>query len=327
MSARDIIVIGGSAGGVEALVQLAAQLPAHLPAAAFVVLHRLAQSSGELPGLLTRSGQLPALYPTDGERIARGRMYVAPPGAHLLVQRGQVRLQTSPREQSHRPAINPLFRSAAAAYGCRVAGVILTGTLDDGTAGLWEIKKRGGVAILQDPKEARFPAMPQHALENVEVDYCLPLAQIAPLLTELACREPAPSPVGGPQPAKILIVEDERIVAKNLERRLREFGYQVNGSVSSGEEAIAVAEKTQPDLALMDIRLAGAMDGAEAARVLWERLHIPVVYITAHTDADTIAQLKGSPAYGYVVKPFQPREIHAAIQLAFDRRNQELCGF
>lgn len=183
---NNIIVIGASAGGVEALSVLARELPAGLPAAIFMVLHIPAHSPSMLPSILSRVGQLPAIQPTDGMAISPGCIYVAPPDHHMLLERGYIRIVRGPRENHHRPALDPLFRSAARSYGPQVAGVILTGMLDDGTAGLLAIKQRGGIAIVQDPKEALYPSMPRSALEHVPVDHCLTLSEITTLLVELA---------------------------------------------------------------------------------------------------------------------------------------------
>jgi two-component system, chemotaxis family, protein-glutamate methylesterase/glutaminase len=191
MPTQDIVVIGTSAGGVDALRQLVAGLPADLPAAVFVVQHIGRGSDGQsyLPNILARAGQLPAVHPHDGEAVKRGRIYVAPPDHHLLLEPGRMRLSGGPKENRTRPAINPLFRSAANAYDGRVTGVVLTGTLDDGVAGLAEIKRQGGVAIVEDPATALFPAMPQSALQRVEVDYVTPVHGIGPLLSRLAITE------------------------------------------------------------------------------------------------------------------------------------------
>ena len=189
MPGHGIIVIGASAGGVEALVKLVGQLPADLPASIFIVLHIPAQSPSLMPGILSRSGPLEAEHPINNEAIAPGRIYVAPPDHHLLVARGHVHVIRGPKENRHRPAIDPLFRSAALAYGPRVVGVVLTGALDDGTAGLIAIKRRGGIAIVQDPNEALYPSMPRSALEHTDVDYCLSLSEIGSQLERLAHQQ------------------------------------------------------------------------------------------------------------------------------------------
>lgn len=186
MPKHDIIVIGASTGGVEALATIARSLRADLPAALFVVIHIPAQATSVLPLILERTGPLPAAHAVDGEPIQPGRIYVAPPDFHLLAEQGYIRLMRGPKENRNRPAVDPLFRSAARAYGPRVIGVILTGALNDGTAGLLAIKRRGGIAVVQDPADAFFPSMPESALEYVAADYCLPLAEIGPTLTRLA---------------------------------------------------------------------------------------------------------------------------------------------
>lgn len=187
---QDVIVLGASAGGVEALADLISLLPADLPAAIFVVLHIPPHGASVLPSILSRRGRLPARHLEDGEAVRRGQVYVAPPDHHLLLRQeaGQlfVRLTRGPAENGHRPAVDTLFRSAARAAGPRVAGVILTGTLDDGTAGLEAVKIRGGIALVQDPDEALFGSMPRSAIENVAVDYVQPLAALARTLTSLA---------------------------------------------------------------------------------------------------------------------------------------------
>lgn len=190
MGARDVVTIGASSGGVEALMGLAGGLPEDLPAAVLVVLHFPQGTPSALPRLLSRSGPLPASHPEDGDRIVNGRVYVAPPGLHMLVEDGLVRLARGPKENYHRPAVDPLFRSAAVAYGPRVVGVVLTGARDDGTAGLSAIKRRGGVAVVQDPDDALFRQMPESALRYVDVDHRAPVGEIPALLARLS-REPA----------------------------------------------------------------------------------------------------------------------------------------
>ena len=182
---HDIVVIGASAGGVEALADFASRLPADLPASIFIVLHMPAYGHSVLPVILSRRGPLPARHAQDGEAVQPGRIYVAPPDHHLLVRDDHILLTRGPAENNHRPAIDTLFRSAARAYGPRVIGVILTGTLDDGTAGLQTIKTRGGMALVQDPNEAMFPSMPRSAIENVAVDGVQTLEALAETVVRL----------------------------------------------------------------------------------------------------------------------------------------------
>ena len=191
MPRHDVIVIGASAGGVEALITLVGSLPARLPAAIFLVLHIPAQSPSLLPDILNRVGALHALHPVDGQAIQYGHIYIAPPDHHLMVEEGIVRIIRGPKENRHRPAIDPLFRSAARTYGTRVMGVILTGSMDDGTAGLLAIKRRGGEAIVQDPQDALFSSMPQSAIAHVEVDHVMPLSDMGSLLVQVAHEQAA----------------------------------------------------------------------------------------------------------------------------------------
>ena len=186
MATRDIIVIGASAGGVQALSTLVSTLPEDLPAAVFIVLHIPANSSSFLPTILGRESNLPVAHVTDGEPIMRGRVYVAPPDQHLLIQGGRVRLVHGPKENLHRPSIDALFRSAARWGGPRVIGVVLTGARDDGKVGMRAIKLRGGITIVQDPLEAPFPSMPMSVMQDIKVDYSVALREIAPLLNQLS---------------------------------------------------------------------------------------------------------------------------------------------
>jgi two-component system chemotaxis response regulator CheB len=190
VAGHDIIVVGASMGGVEALKRLVSTLPPDLPAAVFIVCHFPTDGTSVLPQILSRHGALPAAHARDGEPITPGRVYVAPPNHHMLLQPGSVRLTHGPRENRHRPAIDPLFRSAARAYGPRVVGVVLTGALYDGTAGLLAIRSAGGVAVVQDPEEALSPAMPQSAQQIAGADHVLPLDRMGTVLGALA-RQPA----------------------------------------------------------------------------------------------------------------------------------------
>ena len=186
MPPRNIIVIGASAGGVGALQTLISGLPANLAAAVFVVVHIPPFKRSELPRVLEASGDLSAFHPVSGDPIEAGRIYVAPPDHHLVLWDDHVELWHGPKENLNRPAINPTFRSAAVAFTDRVIGVILTGLLEDGVAGLWLIKRLGGAAVVQDPGEAAYPDLPRSAVEHVDVDYIVPLSEIASLLVELS---------------------------------------------------------------------------------------------------------------------------------------------
>jgi two-component system chemotaxis response regulator CheB len=193
METHDIIVIGASMGGIGALRSIAAGLPKDLPAAVFIVQHQDSRSPGLLAQILDGAGPLRASTATDGEAIRFGEMRLPPPDHHLILDDGRMRVTLAPKVNRHRPAIDPLFRSAAAIYGGRVIGVVLTGNFDDGSAGLWAVKKAGGIAVVQDPADARFPEMPRNALKTVDVDHCVPLAAIPRLLADLAARPAGPS--------------------------------------------------------------------------------------------------------------------------------------
>lgn len=183
---RDIIVIGTSAGGVEAIPRLLVQLPAQLPAALFIVQHLSPTHNPYLVDILKRDSPLPVSWAEQGEPIERGRVYVAPPDAHLLFADEHLQLSRAARENHARPSIDRLFRSAATQHGGRVIGVLLTGMLCDGVAGLRAIREAGGVVIVQDPRDAAFPDLPSRALLALDPDHTLPLDGIATALTALA---------------------------------------------------------------------------------------------------------------------------------------------
>jgi two-component system, chemotaxis family, protein-glutamate methylesterase/glutaminase len=191
---RDVIVIGASAGGFEAVQRLLADLPADLPAALFVVIHTASSDPGLLVKILQSISSMPVLAAAEEERFLRSQVYLAPVDRHLLVGRDHVHVRRGPRENGARPAIDPLFRSAAVSCTTRVIGVVLTGLLDDGTAGLQAIKRCGGLAVVQDPREADYPSMPRSAIRHVAVDHIHSLAEMPELLTKLT-RTPRPPPV------------------------------------------------------------------------------------------------------------------------------------
>ena len=220
MVERDIVVIGGSAeGGIKAMRGLLAELPETVPAAIFLVLHTSVLSPGLLPDVLTMPGAPPARYARNGERFERGVVYVAPPDRHMLIEAsGCISLAFGPKENRFRPAVDPLFRSAALAFGPRVAGVVLSGGLDDGTAGLAAIRSAGGVTIVQDPDEAESPSMPRSAMQQRVVDHSLPVGDIAALLLRLSAAGGSiltPPQEGRPEPdadlaTEVRIAQDNR---------------------------------------------------------------------------------------------------------------------
>jgi two-component system chemotaxis response regulator CheB len=217
MAARDLIVVGASAGGVEALIQLARALPPGLPAALLVVCHFPPEGYSRLPEILSRSGPLLALHARDGEPVYPGQVYVAPPDHHLLVEpnrdgvQARARLSRGPRENYLRPAIDVLFRSAARYFGPRVAGVLLSGTSNDGLSGLLAVRAAGGVALVQDPADALLPELPQAALAICGADVVATAVGLAPLLTDLV-REDSPVE-GGPAMPDARESADARIAA------------------------------------------------------------------------------------------------------------------
>ncbi|HYZ30398.1 MAG TPA: chemotaxis protein CheB [Thermoleophilaceae bacterium] len=182
---RDLVVIGASAGGVDALQQMVGHFPPEFPAAVLVVLHVSASGTSVLPQILARNGALPAAFAGDGDELLRGQIYVAPADHHMLVRGGRIRVTKGPRENGHRPAIDPLFRSAARRGDGRCIGVILSGLLDDGASGLRFIKTYGGAAVVQDPDDALFPSMPRAAMALTEVDRVAKASQLVRVLCEL----------------------------------------------------------------------------------------------------------------------------------------------
>lgn len=245
----SIIVIGASVGGVDAIGKLVAALPGDLDATVFVVLHIGAHKS-ELPTLLNHRGKLVASHPSDGERIRRGHIYVAPPDHHMVLEQGVIRLTRGPRENWARPAVDPLFRSAARAYGSDVIGIILTGGLNDGTAGLFEIKQRGGTTIVQDPDDAADAGMPRSALQHVVVDHCLPLREISPMLTALvADRRPDVAVAGA-----------------------------AFGTVEAGSEQMTADYKLDEPVAVTCPDCGGALRRTELGTLVQFRCHIGHVY-------------------------------------------------
>lgn len=190
MTGHDIVVVGGSAGGLAALSKLVGQLPSDLPAAIFVVIHISPSATSALANILTRAGSLPAFQPENDQPFERGGIYVAAPNHHLLIKDGRVSVVAGPKENRHRPAIDPLFRSASRSYGARVVGILLSGAGDDGVAGLRAIHDRGGVTMIQDPTDATHAALPRNALEFAPIDYTTAADELGRLLVRIV-DEPA----------------------------------------------------------------------------------------------------------------------------------------
>jgi two-component system, chemotaxis family, protein-glutamate methylesterase/glutaminase len=190
MMKRDIICIGASAGGVTALRSFVQGLPKDFAGSIFVVLHVPPYTESYLPDVLSSAGPLPAVHPADGDIIEPGKIYVAPNDRHLIVEEGKVMIKKGPRENRCRPAIDALFRSAAYVYRSRVVGIVMSGLLNDGTSGLYTIKRMGGLAIVQDPDDAEQSQMPRNAMEYVQPDFVLSAADMPPLLTGIANAEP-----------------------------------------------------------------------------------------------------------------------------------------
>lgn len=205
----DTIVVGASAGGVEAITRLVGMLPADFPAAVLVVVHFPERGTSALPQILARNGNLPAVPAEDGLAIELGTIYCAPPGRHLLVRDGHMSLVNGPKENGNRPAIDPLFRTAAHARRNRVVSVLLSGLLDDGTMGTWSVLRQGGVTICQDPGDALFGDMPRHAIEEGCATHVLALEKIGPALVELAGQEipELPSDDDMPDPTEMSLQE------------------------------------------------------------------------------------------------------------------------
>lgn len=235
MATRDTIVVGASAGGVQALSTLIAALPADLPAAVLIVLHLSSNAPSLLASILSRDARIPVARAADGEKVRRGKVYVAPPDHHLLIEGDYVKLVHGPKENLHRPSIDALFRSAARSAGPRVIGVVLTGALDDGSTGMKAVKQRGGIAIVQDPLEAPFPSMPLSVMHYTKVDYSLPLLEIAPMLVRLS-HETAEAEARYPVSDKI-----------EIEARIAEQQMEADELVASVERLGKISKLTCPD--------------------------------------------------------------------------------
>ncbi len=324
MAGRDIVVIGASAGGIAPLKELLGLLPGSLPAALIIVVHRAlptVRGQGDfLLDALRSVARLPVVEATNRTAVRLGCIYVAPPRTRVAVEGDLLFVEELPEEGTSHRTIDGLLRSAARSYGDRVVAILLSGMLDDGTSGLREVSRHGGLTIVQDPSNALAASMPQSGMKDLAVHYCLKPPAIAQTVTRV-CRDTIPPAA---RPARLVIVEDERVAALNLEAQLSDLGYEIAGSVGSGEEAVSLVARSRPDAVLMDVHLAGRMSGTEAGLAIWEQHRIPVVYVTAYSDQQTVLDATRAMPYGFVVKPFRATQVHAALQLALDRRAREL---
>jgi two-component system chemotaxis response regulator CheB len=219
-----VVVVGASAGGVEALTRLVADLHSDLGAAVLVVLH-VSPGESVLPRILERAGSLPAEHARDGEQLVANRIYVAPPDRHLLIADGVVRVVRGPQENGHRPAVDPLFRSAAVAYGARTIAVVLSGALDDGAAGCAAVARSGGTVVVQDPADASYPSMPTHAIAADHPEHVVEIAKMGAVIKERVERVSA------------LPVEEPRNDQDAREVELAEFEFDLGTGTRLGEES------------------------------------------------------------------------------------------
>jgi two-component system chemotaxis response regulator CheB len=214
MAKKNIVVIGGSSGSFEVFKRIARGLPMELRAAIFIVWHMSPDVNGILPDVLCNAGPLPATEAVDGEEIKVGNIYVARPDHHLLLENSRLRVTRGPRENRFRPAIDPLFRSAAYEFGPRVVGIITSGALDDGTSGLWAVKQHGGTAVVQDPMDAEIASMPESAIRENSVDHIVAADQIADLIIKLSEEEISQPPEASMKRKDDRIRDEVRVAAE-----------------------------------------------------------------------------------------------------------------
>jgi two-component system chemotaxis response regulator CheB len=291
LATRDIIVVGASAGGVEALSQLVRGLPPGLPASVFVVCHFPAAVRSNLPDILSRQGPLLAVHARDGETPYPGHIYVAPPDRHLTLENGTICVQRGPRENYFRPAIDPLFRSAARVYGPRVIAIVLSGVLLDGIAGLLAVRAGGGLVVLQDPTDAILSSLPQSALDIVGADHVAPARELAPLLVHLL-QQPITIPGDSLMPDPI--DQTAAAVVRDMEAQ------------SHGERQGAVSVFSCPECG-------GCLWQVDEKELLRFRCHVGHIYLGETLLAEQAAALEA--ALWTAVRTFKERGV-LARQLA-----------
>ena len=304
-----VVVVGASAGGLDALKRLVSRLPSSFSAPIVIVMHIGATPTSIMAQILDSSGPLRAVQAKHNAELENGMIYVAPPDVHVLVEDNRLVLWRGPKENRTRPAIDPLFRSAAQSFRSDTIGVVLTGMLDDGTVGLAAIKRAGGIAVVQDPADAAYPGMPGNAMTNVNVDHCVPVDDIAALLVRLAgepTREPRIDPASPPQeiPTGFTCPECHGSLKEVQENGVFSFqcrvghryapeilGDENNGAV---EAALYAAMRTLRESAAVDRRLAAHAKEVANARSM-QRLEQSAVDKELHADVIRDMLQRGAP--------------------------------
>jgi two-component sensor histidine kinase len=251
---RDIIVIGGSAGALDAMLDIAGGFPDDFAGTVFMVSH-IGANRSHLPELLSSAGSLPVRHPENGEAIRSGIIYVAPPDQHMMVEGGRIRLSRGPRQHFTRPAVDPLFRTAAAAFGPRIIGVVLSGTGTDGTAGLEKIRLAGGITVIQAPRDALYPEMPQSAASAVEVDHVVERAELPALLRHLSSEKMLPA-----------LTDEQTVSTEHFERDLRDTRERLQSTVEEYETALEELKSANEELVSINEELQSTNEELETSR-------------------------------------------------------------
>jgi two-component system chemotaxis response regulator CheB len=334
MPDHKVIVIGSSAGGVLALKELVAALPADFKTPLFIVQHVAPNQPSYLAEILNHAGPLRAVHPRDGTKIDEGMIYVAPPDHHLLIEGDHLLVRKGPKENRFRPSIDALFRSAAYCYGSNVIGVVLTGMLDDGCSGMWSLKRMGGVAIVQDPVEALYPSMPQSVLEYVEPDHLCSLSEISQLLIALDQKARSQKPSGGENEIRLLKMEvDIAALSNAFDKGIVKMGEhtpltcpECGGALNGFTEGKLVRYRCHTGHAFSSASLlADVTESAE--QKLWSALRcLEEAFLIVEKEASVYAE----PAVGYSARlqalKSQAEELHRFLEhyLQFNDSSQNL---
>ncbi|MGE5540490.1 MAG: chemotaxis protein CheB [Gemmatimonas sp.] len=314
MATFNVVVIAASAGGLDALEQIVAEIPRGFPAAVMVVLHTTPAAGSAVPEILNGVGRLPAGLAEDGERLSPGRIYVAPPDRHMIVDGDKIRLALTPKEHFMRPAADPLFRSAARSFGRRAIGIVLSGSGRDGAEGLAAIKAAGGTTIVQDPKDAPFSSMPLSALAVRLPDHCLPSRYIASLVERLVRPDGAPvvTPRTSLRGLSVLVLESAS--GGGVTAMLHRLGCAVAGPAADLATALDIVRRdgARLDCAVLDVDLAGGMVYPLAAAL--RARGVPLLF--AACGATVIAETwRWVPR---IRKPFDDADLQTVLQAALD---------